>query len=490
MSPQDRAVGEPERLHPWYLLTGIGGALRTIGGAYALVAYLAVTGRIQIALVAGGLLLLVSIIGMVLYWQRFRYRVGVSEIRIDSGIFSRTHRSIPFDRVQDVDITQGPLARLLGLARVKFETGGSAGSEEGVLGAVALERAEALREMIRAYRSGAVAADQSIAQPERPPIYAMDLRRLFLTGLFNFSLALFAVLFGLSQTVGDAIGLDPFSLSFWESFLELSEPLQRILLANQILAAIAGLISLILVGVVTGIVRTVFRDYGFRLDGTETGFRRRRGLITLTDVSLPARRAQAAILGSGPVRSLYGWRELKLQNLARDEGGSGDHVLAPLADDEEIGSILTALGWRRLPEAARWNGVSPAYAWVLTLALLPLLAIAIGQLLLVPVLGMAMSLILAAIVAERWLAWRRTGFLIEGDRLLVRTGWLRRRTLVLPVRRIQSIDLTHNFISRWFGIASLVFGVAGGRGFSDHHIPALGQKKASALREQLLSSLA
>jgi putative membrane protein len=490
MSDEDPAVGEPERLHPLFLLTGLGGALRGIGGAYALIAYLAFTGRLQFALMGGGALLLVSIIGLVLYWRRFEYRVGEAEIRIDSGIFSRTHRSIPFDRVQDVDIAQGPVARLLGLAKVKLETGGSAGTEEGVLRAIALKRAEAIRKLIRAYRSGAFAAQATEVEADRPPVYAMSPHRLLLAGLFNFSLAVFAVLLGLSQTMGDVIGFDPFSGEFWESALSASEPLQRLLLANQLLTAIAGLLSLVLVGLVTGIVRTFVRDYGFRLDATETGLRRRRGLITLTDVSLPVRRAQAAIFGSGPVRENFGWLELKLQSLARDEGGSGDHVLAPLAHGQEADTILSALGWRPLPEPVQWNGVSSAYAWVLTLALVPLFLVAIGQMFFIPVVGIVMTVVFAAILAERWMSWRRTGFALDGDRLLVRSGWWRRRMLVLPIRRIQSIELKHNFISRWFGTGSLVFGVAGGRGFSDHQIPALREEKARDLREQLLLSLA
>jgi putative membrane protein len=490
MTDEDLAVGEPERLHPLFLLTGLGGALRSIGGAYALIAYLAITGRLQFALIGGALLLLVSIIGLVLYWRRFEYRVGEAEIRIDSGIFSRTHRSIPFDRVQDVDIAQGPVARLLGLAKVKLETGGSAGTEEGVLRAVTLDRAEALREMIRAYRPEAPAARATGTEADRPPVYAMGLDRLLLAGLFNFSLAVFAVLFGLSQTMGDVIGFDPFSREFWESALSASEPLQRLLLANQALTAIAGLLTLVLVGLVTGIVRTFLRDYGFRLDGTATGLRRRRGLITLTDVSLPVRRAQAAILGSGPVRENFGWLELKLQSLARDEGGSGDHVLAPLAHGEEADTILSVFGWRPIPRPVRWNRVSSAYAWVLSVALVPFFLVAVGQMLIVPIVGLVMAVVFGAILAERWLSWRLTGFALDGDRLLVRSGWWRRRTLVLPIRRIQSIDLKHNFISRWFGTGSLVFGVAGGRGYSDHQIPALREEKARALREQLLLSLA
>jgi len=488
---EDRAVGEPERLHPLFLLTGLGGALRGMLGAYAFVAYLAVMGQLGTALLAALALLVFVAVGLYLYWSRFEFRVGETEIRIDSGIFSRTHRSIPFDRIQDVDITQGPVARLLGLARVRFETGASAGKEEGVLHAIALERAQALRELVRARRSGAAAVEaKEEEESEKPPVYAMDLRRLLLAGTFNFSLAVFAALFGLTQTVGEVIGLDVFSRTFWSSLVSASAPVQRFILANQIVVAIAGLLSLIVVGTATGIIRTTLRDYGFRLDRTGTGLRRRRGLLTLTDVTLPLERAQAAIVGTGPVRDRFGWRELWLQSLARDEAGSGDHVLAPLASDDEVAAILSALGWRPLPEEIGWTGVSSAYAWALTVAAAPLALIAAAQMLVFPAIGAVMLALLLGGVGLRWLAWRRTGYALDGDRLLIRTGWWRRRMLVLPIRRIQSIDLAQNFITRWFGTVNLAFGVAGGSGFSAHEIPALKEEKARELRAHLLSSLA
>jgi putative membrane protein len=127
---------------------------------------------------------------------------------------------------------------------------------------------------------------------------------------------------------------------------------------------------------------------------------------------------------------------------------------------------------------------------VLTIALAPLLVLASAQALFMPLIGAAMLAGLLTAIGLRWLAWRRTGFALEAERLLIRSGWWRRRTLILPVRRIQSIELSQNFISRWFGTASLTFGVAGGSGFSAHQIPALHEEKARALREQLLSSMA
>ena len=201
-SPDDAAVGPPEHLHPLFLLTGLGGSLRGVAGGYVAIGYLAVSGRWGSAFFGMLALIAIMMIGIFLYWHRFEFRVRANEIQIDSGILNRTHRSIPFDRIQDVDITQGPLAQLLGLARVKFETGASAGEEEGVLQAIRLERAEDLRTLARARRTRAVSAEpaaETAETVEAAPVYAMDLRRLFLAGAFNFSLALFAGLVSLSS---------------------------------------------------------------------------------------------------------------------------------------------------------------------------------------------------------------------------------------------------------------------------------------------------
>src|SRR6187551_2232508 len=121
---QDR-LGPPERLHPLYLLTGLGQSLKSAWGFLAGGAVIAAQGNMTLAivLVAGSILL--SLGRLVLRWLKLEYRVGSDEIRIDSGFLHRTSRAIPFDRVTDVDLEQGPIQRLLGLAKVKLETGAS-----------------------------------------------------------------------------------------------------------------------------------------------------------------------------------------------------------------------------------------------------------------------------------------------------------------------------------------------------------------------------
>ena len=319
----------------------------------------------------------------------------------------------------------------------------------------------------------------------------MDLRRVLLEGVFNFSLAVLGGLVGLTQTFGDTMGFDPFRTT--ASGRACSPPARRSATSCAAMPLSPRLPApsvLILIGLGTGILRTLLRDYGFRLDRTANGLRRRRGLLTVTDVVLPAKRTQAAVIATGPVRDRFGWSELKFQSLAKEDGGKGDHVVAPLADDDEIGTVLAAIGWQP-PQA---TGMAAGVAGLCLGLPVRLAAGGAGRRascsILAPLQGdLARRRRSPLVVATRWLAWRRYAYALDGDRLLVRSGWWRRRIKILPIRNIQSVDYVQIFVDRWFGTADLAIGVAGG-GLTGHGIKALPAKTAREIREQLLSRFA
>ncbi len=501
--PAPMAAGEGHRLHRLGLVVNMVGGLRNL--IFPLIAIAFGTSTLDF-----GYLLLVGIailfIGFTLFfswlaWTRFRYIIGVEEIRIESGILNRNARSIPFERIQDVSIEQKLIPRLLGLGEVKFETGGGEG-DEGTLAYVSTEEGERLRELVRDRKEGAVAtpapeiannddgtADIRRFEPEAEPLFAMDTQRIFTFGLFEFSLVIFAVLFGVAQQFEFILPFNLYDIGAWIGIVEDSGiDIDAISWGARIFGAMAALASLIAIGIATGLLRTFLREYGFRLDRTPKGFRRRRGLTTLTDVVMPAHRVQAAIVQTGFFRRRWGWHALKFVSLAQDSKEEGSHVVAPFAQRPEIDPIMKEaaitpetldIGFRRLD----WRWWFDQWALLLPFALLPI----VGLLIFTDVGARAALILLLPVIAALfvWLSWRHCKKALDENQLYFREGWWSPKLTIAPQVKIQSIEISQGPIARLRGLAEMEFGIAGGA-LSIGGIPV---GEANAIRQRLLDEI-
>lgn len=437
--------------------------------------------------------LLVSMFFRWLAWLRTHYHIGDDDIRIERGIISRTTRSIPYDRIQDVSIEQKPLARLMRLGEVKFETGGGEG-EDAKLSFVSVEEAERLRETIRARKADsalAVGGSNTTTESESQPVFAMPLQRLLTLGVYSFSLVIFAILGGLAQQFDFLLPGDVWDVGRWIGMAEENGvDIRQIDRTVQIGGAVAALAALVGIGVATGIVRTVVRDYGFRLDRTDKGFRRRRGLLTLTDVVMPVARVQAAVIETGPIRVRSGWHALKFVSLAQESKEEGDHMVAPLATLDEIRPIMAVAGidppaadaiFRRGP-LRWWFGGIILLALAMAIATVATIIFAgapfrhAGWMLAVPLIFLPMV----------WLQWRHSGRLVDDRQLYVRENWWNRRLTIAPKVRVQSVEISQGPIARAFGLVTLHFGIAGGT----LRFVALTPAEARAIRDRVMAIVA
>ena len=96
-------------------------------------------------MIASAFIILSLIIGII-SWLRYTYRVEDGELRIESGVFVRKKRYIPFERIQSLDFSEGILQRPFGLVKVRVETAGSSGSQDAEAVLTAITKAEAARD--------------------------------------------------------------------------------------------------------------------------------------------------------------------------------------------------------------------------------------------------------------------------------------------------------------------------------------------------------
>lgn len=426
-----------------------------------------------------------------LQWTRLTYTVNEADIRVESGLLSRAARSVPYERIQDVSLEQKLVPRLFGLVEVKFETG-AGGGEDLKLAYLPESEGERLRELVRARREGGPVVDveeQEVArEPDAQLLYAMGPRRVVTFGLFEFSLAVVAVVAGFASQLDFLL---PFEIWDWRAWREqLAGPgqwLSGLGVLAQVIGGIFFVSSLLVVGVVTGVVRTALREWDFRLERTAKGLRRRRGLLTRTDLVMPVHRVQALRLGTSIVRRLFGWYSLRLVSLASDSG-SANHVAVPFAQMDEIDLVIGETGFLRPGEGAHWQRAAPEYridGFLLGFGFMVVLTIG----LIVAGAGAFAVLPLAiggtATAVHEYLRWRWDRHAFDESQLYTRHGWFAPSIAIASRAKLQSVEIVRNPLARLRGYADVHFGLAGGR----LRMRGLSLEEAKRVRDAVLASM-
>lgn len=100
-------------------------------------------------------IILTEIIARMSY-NRWFYEFTDSNLKVERGIIWKRYSNIPYERVQNVDIMRGIIARIFGFSSVNIQTAGYSGwygrrgmpVSEGYIPAVGIEEAEQIREFL------------------------------------------------------------------------------------------------------------------------------------------------------------------------------------------------------------------------------------------------------------------------------------------------------------------------------------------------------
>ena len=143
--------------------------------------------------------------------------------------------------------------------------------------------------------------------------------------------------------------------------------------------------------------------------------------------------------------------------------------------------------------APDWVPVSPRLATarriVLALEYLLILAGGVGIAISPLASGWLIAYAVIAVIAFVWAWWligrrvRSFGYVERTDDLLVVSGILIRRLVIVPYGRMQMVDVTAGPIDRWLGISTVQLHTAAAT--TDATIPGLVPAEATALRDRL-----
>ena len=477
---------EPRRVHPGTIgIDFLRRAPQTVIGLPAIAGWS--SGRS-----IGWILLAAAVLGLVMLfftwisWRRFTYTVAEHELIIERGVLNRSRRSIPLARIQDVSIERKPLARLFGLAEVKVETGGGE-KDEAVLDSISVAEAERLRATLRGQVQVPASGEIEVESPETarfPVIFAMPVGRVILLGMFSFSLVWIAALFGVLQFFDQFVD---FGLDRARDWAEVAR--DEVQARFSIVAALAVAGFALALGVVSGVIRTLLRDYGFTLRAGAGRFRRTRGLLTRSEVVVAMRRIQLAMVQRGPLRGAFGWSALSFQTLGGSNDPSGRQAMAPLAREHEVAWILETAG---LPQFERLplRPVDAGHVIRSLLRAFPVPVVIVAVALAVTPLAWLGMLLLLPIAAVALLQRRFHRYALRDTSLQVMRGVIAQRDWIVPYENVQVVTLRAGWLQRRLGIASVLVDTAGaGGGGGAPDVVDLGTADARALAMGLVARI-
>lgn len=423
-----------------------------------------------VTVVALGLGAVAVTIAELVRWARTEFRLTVDRVELRSGLLTRTHLTVPRDRIRRVELTSPLLHRLLGLSVVTVGTAERGADGDTItLDAVPVERAATLRQQLL----GTVHADPSLESPDRPGgelIAGLSWRWAPYNVLSVGTVAFPAVVVGgLSQLASSAgVEVDPDSLVEGAGWLRSAE--------WWIVAAVVGSLAVVVGALASlAVFATTWWSYELRREHGDA-LRMTRGLFTtrttvfdehrLRGVELHESLAQRAAGGCRVIAIAHG------RGGAEQAGSDRQDALAPPCPRAEADRIAgLVLRCDTAPTTAQLTGhpVAARSRRLVRAAVDSVVTIAIGAAAIGPgpaplVVGLAVVLVCAGSFAHALASYRSLGHAVVGPYLVARRGVLIRRTTALERTGIIGWTIRQTWFQRRRGLADLVATTAAGAG--------------------------
>lgn len=129
----------------WFVLVGV---LIHSGGVMVMFFVFSALGYIVLTVVLGEVYARLA-------YKNFKYELNPREIKIEKGVIFKVYKSIPYERIQNIDLYRGIIARMFGFTSVNIQTAGYSmgynrrgSGAEGSLPAVSQKDAEKIREFL------------------------------------------------------------------------------------------------------------------------------------------------------------------------------------------------------------------------------------------------------------------------------------------------------------------------------------------------------
>lgn len=425
---------------------------------------------------------------IILQYYYFKFYLTNREIVIRSGVFSKKTRNISLSRIQNINIEENILQRIFGLVKVEIETAGDSDTE-GKLEYVSKQDAHDLKEIIKKYqyklqkekKSTSITWSSQLLEFENE-----EFRSKFVGNIEsdiavdNFSDGKERILFSMSLRDTAKYGmmrLRPVFLAVVAWLLGMVFQFQIIdfddaNVANEIrnfletreffgwLIFISGSVLLfLLLSWLMDIALTVNQFYGFKLTSDGKKLFTNYGLLTKRHTTIPLKKMQFFSIHTNPIKKLFNFYTMDIQTAGFGVGPKRSEAVIPFAGLEKLIKVASDIISFELPE--EFNRVSKKTIRRIFIKYIIYITILSLGLYFIFDFGFWLYTASPLFLYLSILKWRYRGWKIIDDKIIIKEGyWIQRKT-VIPINKIQTINISSNLFQRRLDLASLNIDTAG-----------------------------
>ncbi|MFB6114815.1 MAG: PH domain-containing protein [Candidatus Nanohalobium sp.] len=413
----------------------------------------------------------VSLIWRYIVWSRYEYFFEEDSLKITQGVFRRNEREIPYRRIQNAKIDKNIIQRVLGIAKVDFETAGGANTEAS-LKYVTEEKAREIQRKVREFKKEGKIEEGE--EKERKKLFEFSERDLLAYSFLSIN----------TKSIG--LGLAGFGLlaSFSAAFVN------SISIAPVVIISFLALILLAGIWIVNAVTNYI-QYYGFKLWQEEDTLEYERGLLNRSEGSIPLEKIQGLSIDENFLKRQWDYATLKIETAGgvtdQQKNIQSNKVAIPLARKHEVldfGKKLEGFNdfsLSAVPSRARRRYFGRYSIGVLFLLFIGFLAdlyfIDFSYLALLGLLP------LAAIAAH--LKWLNKGFEAQEDYFISMNGFWIRKTSITPYYRIQNLIQTETVLQKRWDLSTLTLDTAGSMITGDSKAVDLDIGEAEELRSKV-----
>jgi putative membrane protein len=442
--------------------------------------------------------LIFTLPSILLNYLYFSFYITNKELVIKSGVLAKQQRNIPILKIQNINIQQNILQRILGIAKVQVETAGDI-KTEGLLEFISKNDAEEISKIIKLYqyelqeeKSGKESGEKlnnpyidsiNDSANKENVIFQMNFKDLLIAGMMKFK-PIFLI-------------LGTWLFSFLQQFSYFNNNVQEFLNKNVdtilkmdifsiILFSISAIIVIFILSWLLDILWTVNVYYGFKLLSESNKLITKYGLITKQIVTIPFKKLQQISITTNPIKKKFNYYSLELHTAGFGVQSMSGGIAVPNAKYEKIIEVLNKIRHYNIPEyfiPISKKAISRSFfMYMIYLTILSAgLFFVINELAYVFLCAPLLYLV-------AYLRWLFRGYKIIDDTVFMKHGVIIQKIKIIPIKKIQILHIRETFFQRRLGLASLYVDTATSIWSSNTVIHDIDSKDAKIIYQELLEN--